>query len=312
MLVTGCAKTYYYYSQKHPTQIIIPKNTEYNFGSLVPITFGLLKKRDTVNVNQYIEFKDSNIYFVKNNYIHLNIDQRDYREDSLKILYKHTYDYYWQYFYLKPSFSGNLYLNFSGANAKNHEAQTFLGYLINFTYGSNGQKGYKGKDGKDCIVYLWRDSLYKTINCYVKYDNGLKNKFFSFISISKILIDTRGGNGGKGQDGKRGRNGKNSSNFDLRHGTNGGNGGDGGDGGNGGNIQVYIHPNAKDIKSKMETNAKGGIGGKGGNAGSGGIGTSIEPSGVNGIDGIAGMAGFSGFDGFVDIRVLEFKQDDIL
>lgn len=177
--------------------------------------------------------------------------------------------------------------------------------------GKDGENGENGEDGQLGRVYIW----YEGDMCYVRTEVIKDGSFWYYQTTNKysIVIDASGGDGGdggNGGDGSRGAKGSVSGDKKIAPG-NGGNGGNGGNAGNGGNgvqVEVIVHPNARDIVPNLTINNKGGKPGEVGEygePGKGGPPASGQTAGKAGIIGQRGANGFPGMDGPTPVIIVE-------
>lgn len=220
-------------------------------------------------------------------------------------------------------FNGNLTLNFSGRHgesAKDKGSRVFGSVLTrDGRTGKDGFAGENGGNGNDILVSIWKDQNQSYRLKVTNLENG-KLYHYKLQKFDWIKILSKGGNGGNGGDGGPGGDGKDGEVDDGKtkspgDGGQGGNGGKGGDGGNGGNILVYVHPNAKEVmtKIKMEntggSNGTGGAGGKGGDPGDPLEGQDAASSGASGQNGAQGQMGIPGEQAQIEIKNFTIKND---
>ena len=213
------------------------------------------------------------------------------------------------------SFNHPIHINFNGENGESSRdrANRLIGRGVvkEGRPGRDGENGDNGKDAEPIIAHVWKQDGYNMIKVSPV---GTNDEYVFKTKQADITISASGGNGGNGGDGGDGGRGRRGSSSEDRlpgDGGNGGNGGDGADGGNGAMINVYIHPNAADLRETITLINQHGLAGKGGQAGSpgeGGRGASGQKNGNPGIKGSSGSDGSPGKPGPKPaVEIKEFK-----
>lgn len=316
LLIASCSrKTYPKVSEVENVEVVIASNQGCNFGSLINIDFiAHTARRGSVNVNSFITFQDSSIYFYKNG-LHLNVNPNGYTDSFIRVKYNYLDAIDWDSFKIELTYNEDICINVSGESAEIEEdKKTLVGKLLRIAVsgvGRDGKNGGNGKNAHSIKVYIWKDSVSDVYSIYVKNEQAKTFKYYVTNELVNLFIDASGGNGSNGQNGTTGAAGESGGN--MKRGTNGKSGGDGGDagnGGNGGDVVVYIHPNAQEFKDKVQIINYGGIAGLAGKGARGGSGGTGRPPGLDGFD---GKFGYKGFDGYINVvKIEEFDIDDIL
>jgi len=261
---------------------------------------------------------------VSGSYLELSSYPTSFQEDTVHVLA--TYIKKELNFTTKKSipynYKGDLVLEFSGnqgANGTNGSNGSTPLLFKDGKDGGDGSPGDMGDIGHDISVHIYKkeeDNLYylrvTDLNASAVYYFKNKDVGFPIKVYSKGGTGGAGGTGGDGGDGKDGKKTE-KKDKDPGSGGSGGIGGDGGQGGNGGNVYVFIHPSAKEIKSRITAFLYGGDGGEAGVGGRGGKpGTPEEgqTAGTPGNDGANGNQGLQGIPGPpIQMSVEDFDID---
>jgi hypothetical protein len=220
------------------------------------------------------------------------------------------------------NYKGKVLLEFNGENGINgSDGKDGKRSLIfkDGNHGSDGANGANGTVGHDLQVYVWKENqMY-----FIKVIDMTNNNTYFYKANEKTLsyyFYVNGGSGGNGGKGGDGGNGKDAVKTEKKVksagiGGNGAKGGNGGNGAKGGNVYVFIHPNAKNFKSKIVIYNYGGKAGKagaGGKAGTAGKDLDGQISKKNGKPGTSGVMGIEGTSGdVISIEIMEFDINDI-
>ena len=216
------------------------------------------------------------------------------------------------------NFRGNLNILAGGLHGNSGEDQKSRGSTIVFRDGKDGENGTFGQAGSSSsnfVAQIWMEELMVFI--YMR--NTATNEEWKYKTLAEgpIKFDLTGGNGGSGGDGGNGGDGKagvieGGKSKNPGDGGHGGHGGDGGNGGNGGTIQIFLHPNATSIQTKLDIKTlggNGGVGGKSGTAGKPGAVLAGQLTGNMGRNGRVGRRGLNGGNGSFELTVLEFDVE---
>ena len=216
------------------------------------------------------------------------------------------------------NFRGDLNILAGGLSGSSGEDQKSRGSSVLFRDGKNGEDGTFGQAGSSSsnfVAQIWMEESM----VYVYMRNTATNEEWKYKTLAEgtIRFDLTGGNGGSGGDGGNGGDGKagiieSGKSKDPGDGGHGGHGGDGGNGGDGGTIQIFLHPNASSVQTKLDIQTLGGNGGAGGKSGTGGkAGVALAGQIVasNGSNGRTGRRGLNGQNGSFELTVLEFDVE---
>lgn len=247
-------------------------------------------KKGTIYIDGYPETLRSDTIYMSAEYI------KDNKTYSLKEAIPYNYQ-------------GDLLVEFRGEKGANGANGKSRSTPIIFRDGKDGEDGYAGESGEngdDLSVNIWKDTLTGLYRIKILNLNTTKTYHYTFKDAGfGIRFDVNGGNGGDGGDGGDGSDGKDGEITEKKtkspgDGGNGGNGGIGGIGGNGGMVYVLIHPNAKEIQSKIAVynfGGNGGLAGEGGKAGNAGKPAEGQGDANSGLDGAPGAIGEVGLQG---------------
>lgn len=316
MFLSSCGGNKLVIENSHSVIFEYDQSRPINYGDTLSVTF--------YNVNGAGERTDIStlphlrIYGEGLNYVHkdqlLYIKQRpkakDVDEISFLSVLKRKDDSVYYSQKIKLDFSGQLTVDLRGSlGGKGSSKLPRLRSVLD----SDGKTGKDAEDGTDggnaqaSRVHIWKEAdMY-----YVRTEIVGEGTAWYYQTTNKdnVFINNSGGdggNGGNGGDGSRGSKG--SSKMGPGNGGDGGNGGNAGNGGNGADIEVVVHPTAKEILPTLIVLNKGGKAGDPGDLGKPGKGGKAGPGqkdGEDGKQGLKGAAGISGLDGSTPVIRME-------